>query len=168
MTLLITTLIWISFTSFLFFKHIKIEKELADQISELGNEIAFLNEKIFELSPQGYAVVLCDRKNPWHTTVHWYLKELELGTREFSESEIKHYSGLVELNKWYLIYRDQPLQGYRNNSMIWEKAWCHKWSDGLGPYGLGHDHWVAGEFEYHFKTNTEFATWLTNEAVINK
>jgi hypothetical protein len=159
----ITSAIWLSFTLFLIFKQLGTEKDYYTKLEELDNEITFLEEKIFELSPQGYSrEELCDRKNPWHSQIHWYLKE---NTREFSELEVKHYEALIELNNWYLIYKDQPLQGYRNNSVIWEKSWCHKWSDGLGLYGLGHDHWVPGEFEYHFKTNTEFATWLTNETL---
>jgi hypothetical protein len=168
-SIIITSIIWLGFTLFLIFKHIGIEEDYYTTLEELEAEVNFLEDKIFELSPQGYArEELCDRKNPWHTPIHWYLKSIEENTREFSEEEVKHYEELIEINNWYLVYRDQPLQGYRNNSIIWEKAWCHKWSDGLGVYGIGHDHWVPGEFAYHFKTNIEFATWLTNEAVINK
>lgn len=169
MTILITSIIWFAFILFLVFKHINIEEEFYVKLEELESEVSFLQEKIFELSPQGYArEELCDRKNPWHTQIHWYLKSIEEGTGRFSQDEVKRYEELIELNDWYLVYRDSPLQGYRNNSVIWEKSWCHKWFDGLGVYGIGHDHWIPGEFEYQFKTNTEFATWLTTEAKINK
>ena len=167
MTLTITTSLWLIIAALAIYKHIKFEKECMSEIKDLNDEITFLQDKVFELSPQGYArEELCDRKNPWHSQIHWYLKSIEENTREFSEQEVKHYEDLIELNKWYLIYKKKPLQGFRNNSVIWKKSWCNKWLDGLGSlgsYGIGHDHWVAHEFEYHFKTNTEFATWLTNQ-----
>jgi|TARA_B110000091_G_scaffold23393_1_gene22118 hypothetical protein len=173
MTFITTSIIWICFnvflTLFLVFKHIRIESAYYTKLEELENEVTFLEEKIFEILPQGYSrEELCDRKNPWHSQIHWYLKSIEEGTDPFPEEEIKHYEELIELNDWYLVYKDQPLQGYRNDSVIWQKSWCHKWSDGLGMYGIGHDYWVAGEFEYQFKTNTEFATWLTSETNINQ
>jgi len=166
-TIFITSIIWTVFILFLASKHIGIEEDYYIKLEELDTEIKFLEDKVFELSPQGYTrEELCDRKNPWHSQIHWYIKSIEENTREFSEQEAKHYEDLIELNKWYLIYKKMPLQGFRNNSVIWKKAWCHKWLDGLGSlgsYGIGHDHWIAHEFEYHFKTNTEFATWLTNQ-----
>tara|TARA_R110000782_G_scaffold1387_5_gene5396 strand:- start:663 stop:1172 length:510 start_codon:yes stop_codon:yes gene_type:complete len=166
--ILITSILWLCLILFLIFKHIRIEEYYYTKLEELETEVIFLEEKIFEISPQGYSrEELCDRKNPWHPQINWYFKSIKEDSRIFSEEEVNHYEKLIELNNWYLIYKNQPLQGYKNDSVIWQKSWCHKWSDGLGMHGIGHDHWVAGEFEYQFKTNTEFATWLTSESNIN-
>ena len=94
---MITTLLWLIIVALAIYKHIKLEKEYMSEIKDLNDEITFLEDKVFELSPQGYArEELCDRKNPWHSRIHWYLKSIEKNTREFSEEEVKRYEDLIE------------------------------------------------------------------------
>jgi len=130
-----------------------------DHIDQLTSKIKELEKDM----PKGVINPKCDRWNPRHNTVTWYLNQIEAGNESnYSIEEHIHYKQLVEVETMYQVYRGQPLQGYRNNSKIWEAGWCDKWSDGLGNHGLGHDHWGVGRFEYEFNTNVEFAQWLTN------
>lgn len=146
-------------------KYVDLEKDYLESTELFNSEITFLEDKVEELESgisNGTVTPKCDRENPWHSTIAWYLSELEIDPNKFTENEKEYYNGIIELNKWYLFYKDQPLQMYRNNSVIWENAWCHKWADGIGEYGLGHEHWIAGEFSFNFKTNSEFKEWLVS------
>jgi hypothetical protein len=143
--------------AFRFANLVKLSSQMEVRLKE---KITELEDVIFKLSPTGYSTnTLCDRDNPRHSSIAWYLEETDAG-KEFTEQEKVFYTELQELNTRYLQYKQQPLQGFRNNSTIWEKGWCHKWEDGIGTHGIGHDHWVAGEFSYHWKTNKEFRDWL--------
>lgn len=127
-------------------------KQILEDLGEFKSQI-----------PPGTQNPLCDRWNPFHNTAMWYLEECEKDITQFTLEEHAHYRSIVKTEEKYQLYRKQPLQGYRNNSVIWEKGWCDKWSDGLGPYGLGHDHWIPGRFQYEYENNQEFATWLDQQ-----
>lgn len=134
----------------------ELNKFNEDRIGKLSNEL----KDIKATAPIGVQNLLCDRWNPFHNTATWYLEECKKDVAQFTLHEHAHYRNIVKTGEKYQLYRRQELQGRRNNSTIWEKGWCDKWSEGLGAYGLGHDHWSPGRFQYEYDTNKEFAAWL--------
>ena len=164
-----TTLIIISLSVLLLvqtFRYSKLEGEFEghfDSQEDFIKEIQTELDKLKATQPKGVQYPLCDRWNPFHNTVTWYLEEDAKDTTQFTLQEHAHYRNIVKTEQKYQLYRKQPLQGYKNNSVIWKKVWCDKWFDGLGPYGLGHDHWSPGRFQYEYETNKEFSAWLDQQ-----
>lgn len=140
-------------------EHENIFNQQEDYIKEISKHLKELESAL----PEGVQYPLCDRWNPFHGTVVWYLKECKEDISQFSLEEHAHYRGVVKLEQKYQLYRKQELQQYRNSSIIWQKGWCDKWQDGLGAYGLGHDHWSPGRFQYEYDTNKEFSAWLDKQ-----
>lgn len=164
-----STLIIISLSVLLLVQTFRYSVLEGESESHFESQEDFIKEIQIELDrlkatqPPGVQHPLCDRWNPFHNTVTWYLEEDAKDTTQFTLQEHAHYRNIVKTEQKYQLYRKQPLQGYRNNSVIWEKAWCDKWFDGLGPYGLGHDHWSPGRFQYEYETNKEFSAWLDQQ-----
>lgn len=160
------TLLIISLTTLLLvqtYRYSKLDGECEETFFEQEEFIREMAEELKELRstfPPGVQNPLCDRWNPFHNTATWYLEECKKDITQFTLEEHAHYKGIVKTEEKYQVYRRQELQSTRNKSTIWLKGWCDKWFDGLGPYGLGHDHWSPGRFQYEYDTNKEFSAWL--------
>ena len=141
------------------FSMLDIFNQQEDDIKEISAQL----EKLKSALPEGVQYPLCDRWNPLYGVVIWYLKECEKDITKFTLEEHAYYKGIVKVEQKYQLYRKQPLQQYRNSSIIWKQGWCDKWFDGLGTYGLGHDHWSLGRFQYEYETNKEFSAWLDKQ-----